>query len=417
MKILWLVNVAPPEASRHLGLPVVHYGGWLVDSGKRLSMSNDVQLTVAFPGRQNRTFRGASTNYVEFPRIRERCDIDDWYPSYFTELLGRIEPDIVHIHGTEYAHTLAMINACLARDVHFVVSIQGLLSLYHHHYVIGLPERVQRGRSLRDAIKRDSVLTQQAKLAARGRLEERSLEKASNIIGRTTWDRVGVRRINPSATYHSCNETLRSEFSDGSWNHRACDPQSIFVTQGSTPIKGFHLLLEALADLSRDFPDAHLSVAGAPVVRRGVRGRIMESSYSRYIRALLGTRRLRGRVRFLGPLGPDAIRDAMLASNVFALPSTIENSPNSLGEAMLLGMPVVASYVGGVPDFVEHGVDGYLYQADAPYMLAHYLGRVFSDWERAERMGERAADRALRVYDGASNNQTLIRIYDEIVNL
>ena len=63
--------------------------------------------------------------------------------------------------------------------------------------------------------------------------------------------------------------------------------------------------------------------------------------------------------------------------------STIENSPNSVGEAMLLGCPVVSSCVGGVPDMLEHGREGFLYQASVPYMLAWYVKRVFGDDELA----------------------------------
>lgn len=68
-----------------------------------------------------------------------------------------------------------------------------------------------------------------------------------------------------------------------------------------------------------------------------------------------------------------------LASSVFVSVSTIENSPNSVGEAMLFGCPVVSSCVGGVLDMLEHGQEGFLYQASAPYMLAWYVGCVFRD--------------------------------------
>ena len=67
------------------------------------------------------------------------------------------------------------------------------------------------------------------------------------------------------------------------------------------------------------------------------------------------------------------MKERFLKSNVFVSPSTIENSPNSLGEAMLLGIPCISSDVGGVKNLLKHEEEGYVYQTDAPYMLAYYV--------------------------------------------
>lgn len=68
-----------------------------------------------------------------------------------------------------------------------------------------------------------------------------------------------------------------------------------------------------------------------------------------------------------------------LKVNVYALPSFIENSPNFLSEAMLLGVAVVAADVGGVKELLQHEEEGYIYQADAPYMLAGNIMKYFQD--------------------------------------
>ena len=56
------------------------------------------------------------------------------------------------------------------------------------------------------------------------------------------------------------------------------------------------------------------------------------------------------KIEFLGRLSAEGMKQAYLDANVFVMPSTIENSPNSLGEAMLLGVPCVAADVGGVAE-------------------------------------------------------------------
>ncbi len=64
---------------------------------------------------------------------------------------------------------------------------------------------------------------------------------------------------------------------------------------------------------------------------------------------------MRSKIHFLGSLDAEKMKQAYLDANVFVLPSTIENSPNSLGEAMLLGVPCVAADVGGVTDLLHAG--------------------------------------------------------------
>ena len=84
-------------------------------------------------------------------------------------------------------------------------------------------------------------------------------------------------------------------------------------------------------------------------------------------------------VVFTGPLDEEKMCQRYLKSNVFVCPSSIENSPNSLGEAMVLGVPCVASDVGGVSDMLKHKEEGFVYQTDAPYMLAHYVCEIFEN--------------------------------------
>ena len=103
-----------------------------------------------------------------------------------------------------------------------------------------------------------------------------------------------------------------------------------------------------------------------------------------------------------------------LETEVFVSPSVIENSPNSVGEAMLLGMPVVASNVGGVADMLEHNKEGYLYQADAPYLLAYYIVEFFENQDREKEFGQKAKIHAAKTHNKKENFQKLLQIYESI---
>ena len=116
------------------------------------------------------------------------------------------------------------------------------------------------------------------------------------------------------------------------------------------------------------------------------------------------------RVTFLGPLSTQQMVDEYLNCNVFVCPSSIENSPNSLGEAQILGTPCIASYVGGIPDMMR-GNEENLFRFEEVEMLAEKISRVFSDEEKQTDMSAIAARR----HDPSNNNQQLLSIYHKII--
>lgn len=337
--------------------------------------------------------------------------------SLFARELTDFCPDIVHIWGTEYGHTLAMVNAAEKTGYldKVVVSIQGLCSVIARHYAEGIPYSVQYGNTLRDFIKRNSILDQRRKFARRGRWEVAALRKVKHVIGRTAWDKACTTQINPGVTYHFCNETLREEFYEGRWRYDECKKYRIFASGCDYPVKGFHYLLEALAEVVKRYPGVEVVVSGADPFPRKIRfEKLRKSVYAKYMMDLIHKHHLEGKVKALGFLSAAQMREEFLRANVFVLPSTIENSPNAMGEAMLLGVPCVAGAVGGVTDMIAHKKEGYVYQSTAPYMLAHYIMEVFSQKGQAEAMGAAARERAVKTHDPEKNLADLLDIYREI---
>lgn len=104
-----------------------------------------------------------------------------------------------------------------------------------------------------------------------------------------------------------------------------------------------------------------------------------------------------------------------LSANVFVCPSAVENSPNSVAEAQLLGVPVAASCAGGIPDMVEDGVTGLLFQKNDPHGLAEQVVRILTDDAFAGKLSETEKKAAARQYDGDTNYRRLLEIYEEIM--
>lgn len=104
-----------------------------------------------------------------------------------------------------------------------------------------------------------------------------------------------------------------------------------------------------------------------------------------------------------------------LKSHIFVCPSIIENSPNSLGEAQILGVPCIASYVGGIPNMIEHKISGLLYQSNEHEVLAQYICQLFNDKHFCNFISKNEIRVALKRHDKIANAQMTLNIYNKII--
>lgn len=420
MRILWVTNVPLPEASLLMGDQPNPFGGWLISAANDLSKEKNIDLFIVFPksGASDVTeLKGAQITYYAFPLVNEKKVSENEKNKSIEVILNTVKPDLVHIFGTEYAHTLATVNLCKMKSINSVISIQGLISLCAKHYMASLPNEVQNRFTFRDFIRQDNLKQQQKKFENRGELEIKAIQGVKHIIGRTTWDKACVTQINPNVEYHFCNETLRDEFYNHKWSLEKCEENSIFISQASYPIKGLHFVLEAMPLILSKFPKSKLYIAGPNIIRSStLKDKLKKSSYAEYIQDLIKKYVLKDKVIFTGLLDEKQMCQRYLKSQVFVCASSIENSPNSLGEAMILGLPCVASHVGGIPDMLRHNEEGFIYQADASYMLAYYVCEIFGNAKLQMLFSKNARKRALETHSRKEINNTLLNIYISIIN-
>ncbi len=413
MKLMWLCNLAP-GAVREAMAGKKSSGLWMDHVLSDLRKQKDLKIRILCPGKKKaRGQLDDSCSYGCFTEGLPYVYLPELEESFRQELQG-FQPDVIHIWGTEYGHTLAMVNAAKREGFlsKVAVSIQGLCSVYAGHYAEGVPYRIQRSATFRDLLRRDNILQQQEKFALRGQLEVGALQESRHIIGRTDWDRACTAAINPEAEYHFCNETLRSAFYEGNWRYDRCQPHRIFASSCAYPIKGFHYLLKAFRQVKKRFPDATLAVPGDSPAANGLVRKLRQSSYQKYLAELMAG--MEDSIEFLGHLSEAEMKEQYLRANVFVLPSTIENSPNSLGEAMLLMVPCVAADVGGVSNMLTNGEEGYIYQPSADYMLAHYIQEVFDLGASVKSMTAQARAHAQATHNPEFNLDALLEIYGEV---
>lgn len=414
LKIIWLCNTVIPEAAEKMHIRGNKPESWISGTYERIKDNDEYELTYLFPYEGQHETSIGSNRFVNYNQ-KSQLHVEDDQIKEFRNILRKTNPDIIHIMGTEYPHTYAMVKACCDEGFQnkVIISIQGMVHYCKMHFLEGITPKEATMYTFRDFIKRDNLIRQVREFGLRGNYEQKAIENVSHVIGRTEWDYVCTHLINPDVNYHFCSETLRPVFYKKRWSINSCERHSIFVSQSDSPVKGFHFMLRAMPYVLKFYPDAHVYVTGKDPLNLSVKDKIRQRSYNRILGDIIKKYHLSQYVTFLGSLDEQQMCDRYLKSHVFVSCSTIENSSNSIGEARILGMPVVASFVGGTR-FVTDNEDGLVYQADAPYMLAAKICNIFKDDVIAIRLGTLARERALVEHDPDKNLKILLSIYDEV---
>lgn len=394
-------------------------GGWVENLIDQIKKEKNIDLTVCFYSDffheiEKRRFQGI--DYFALPiRLKDLSKCNEKMINDLRIVLEIASPDVVHIIGTERDHDYQLLKMAGAEKT--VVSITGMVSVISKHYFGGISPDSFRFRSFGDVYRHGGPIKEQRNFYRWGRDCEIPMIKAAKyVMGRTTWDYACVKQINPDVHYFYCGEILNDIYHNRVWDVQKVKQHTIFVSQGSYPLKGLHQLLEAFPYVLKSYPDAQINIAGPDILRNdGLVRKLKRTTYSYYVEKKIKELGIpREKVNFLGTLDAIGMAKEYLSCNVFVLPSAIENSPNSLGEAMMMGVPCIASCVGGIQDMIKDRVDGYMYPFDEPYMLAHYICNIFKDTNQAIRIGKAARKSALERFDRDKIVDSTLKTYKYI---
>lgn len=418
MKILWLGNVMISQIAKHLNLNNSVFGGWL--SGAIQPILNQKENTINYVFPYDNSLHGEIDNlqYNSFSS-KLATNFEEELIKYFEDVVKGYQPDIIHIWGTEYTHSLCMVQACKNLNMidKVVVNIQGLVSKCAEAYTIGLPKKIQKLKTIRDIIKLDNIYRQQKEFYRRGEKEKQLLNLVKNVCGRTEWDKKSCLEINPTLKYYFCNENLRDDFYSASkWELNSCEKHSIFCSQGSYPIKGFHFVVNALKILSPKYPDIKIYITGNDFVNLGWLQRQKLPYYLNYLRKLIIKNNLSKKIVFLGRLNAEQMIERYQKSHLFLSPSTMENSSNSIGEAMLIGTPVVSSNVGGCSTMIDDKQNGLLYELKNEKEMIDCIEMIFNNDDLANRLSHSAIIKSSLRHDVDVNYTQMMKIYQNIIN-
>ncbi len=169
------------------------------------------------------------------------------------------------------------------------------------------------------------------------------------------------------------------------------------------PVKGHRILIQAMEKLT---------AAGVPV-----RARLIGDGPERgALDALVKAKGLEGNVKLEGAMNPDRIREALAKADIFALPSFDEGIPVSLMEAMAMEIPCVSTYVGGIPELIRNGIDGYLISPSDPESLAEVVSELVSDPGLRSRIGLAGRIRVGEKYNLPANIDRMAAIFSKYLS-
>jgi glycosyltransferase involved in cell wall biosynthesis len=334
-------------------------------------------------------------------RVTGRAERDENLPS-FMKAIEEFKPDVIHVHGTEFPFGLILREV---KNIPVVVSIQGNLTAYHEKYFAGLrlPGLWKGWRTGYPFHRADYKIWKK-----RMEVEQEILRRTRYVFGRTDWDRRITRVLAPQAEYFHVDEVIRPKFYDLQWEGRgvAGRPAVFFTTSSPSIYKGFEVLIDAARILVRIGVKFEWVVAGLkedqPVVRLALADRGVGDPGELNI-------------RLLGTLGEEALAEQLLECDVYVQVSHIENSPNSVCEAMLAGVPVIASFAGGTGSLLRDGVDGVLVQDGDPYVLAGAMQEVAGQMEKYGAMAAEARRVAQQRHDPKRIVLSMLERYREII--
>jgi len=291
-------------------------------------------------------------------------------------LADALDPDVRHLHA-HFAHgttTITWLAAC----------ITGLpFSFTGHARDIYAPELNPKGWLRRKLLAARFVVT----------CTEANVEHLRSIAPRA---RVHL-------VYHGLSADLTRLLADGDATARNGHLRILGVGR-LVAKKGFDTLVDACAVLEqRGVPFDALIVGQDDKAGDALRRRIAE---------------LRSPVALPGPMGPEDLlgeyrRAGALCMPCRVLPSDRDGIPNVLVEAMAAGAPVVATAVSGIPELVEHEVNGLLIEPDDPQALADALLRLHDDPELTRRLTDNARATVRERFDGDRLAHQLAALFRE----
>lgn len=411
MKVLWIVNMVLPNVASELGLKTSFSGGWLEDYSNRLACDSDFELAIMTYanveqdidreacGMRSFIFAGGGKRLLfDNPKTLKDCE----------KVIGEFKPDLIHIHGTEYAIGASVVR--LKPDVPILLTIQGILTRISEEYYGGLSfgERIKI-ITLKSVMKLKTPFFAKLLMSHNAKRERYVLRNVRHVTGRTEWDKSVMLSINENLKYHRFNYNLREAFYNAKkWDIKNINRYTVYTGAAGYTLKGLHILLQAVAIVKRHYPEVRVLVPANNAEYKKANG------YERYILRLVESLEIEENVCFVGRKNAGEVAEILSKSHICVVPSAMEGASATMCEAMMIGTPGICAYRGGMTDLFRDGDSGFYYDFKEYGVLASRIMRLFESDELCVQFSERAMKDAEIRHDRERNYKKLLDIYAEL---
>lgn len=405
MRVLWL-SVTPSLYEERTS------GGWVASLERIIRQyGKGIELGIAFE-HKDKCFKVVRDGVTYYPmnKIDTRLKkfrlmlnySNDWnfLKPLIKNVIDDFKPDIIHCFGSEWPFGL------IARDINvpLVIHMQGFANIYalsasmccrlsdqykYHHY---------------NPFSMFHYWYRSLKNDASNKREQEVMRCNKYFMGRTEWDKNIVKYYSPGATYYHCEEAIRPEIlhSKIKWSYIPRKKMRIVTISGASALKGNDLILRT-AKILKDFGfDFEWRVAG-------------NRNSFRFFEKIIGLKHSDLNINLLGFINANEVANELSEADVYVHTAIIDNSPNSLCEAQLIGCPVIATNVGGIPQLVDNGKTGILFPYNEPHTLAFMLMNIYGNKKELESLSKNEINVSHSRHDEQLIMQRLIAIYTDII--
>lgn len=409
MRVLWFAVTASMYESKtnnHNG------GGWISSLERIVKSVDDIELGIAFE-HTDHIFKKEIDDVVYYPinawtstlsRLEKKAQVKSEEKYIIPKCMKVIEdfnPDVIHVFGSEWCFGLIAKHT----QIPVVIHMQGSLpSYYNARFPVGvslLNILFSSSNSLLEKVRywRNDLIFK--KKAIR---EEEILRLCKNFMGRTHWDKSIVNVYNSQANYYFCNEALRDSFIETKINWCFSENKKIIIVSTlSGPLyKGIDVVLKTAKLLKEN-------------TLLDFEWRIYGSSDCKFYEKHFSILATEVNVKMMGTVTQEVLLDGLLEASFYVHPSYIDNSPNSVCEAQIIGVPVICTNVGGVSSLVEEGKTGFLVPANDPIKIADIVVSNYNNKSLLSEISNNEIDVAKKRHNSESIKTDLIMTYKALM--
>ncbi|WP_319526437.1 glycosyltransferase [uncultured Desulfosarcina sp.] len=399
MRVLWFVNIAFPALNKNTGLKVTPFGGWMYSLSDLLTGRNDIELTIACTSSdieaiEHYNFDGI--NYVILPDYkRQPTELKgfDKYVGYCLRAIDSYKPDLVEVYGTERYFGLIGDRT----GIPVIIRIQGVMNEIVKYFFGPL--------KFSEITRYPSLVRIYLRYKNQCKIEKEIFLRNKIYNGRSFWAESVLHDYVVDPIYFHVDTVLRPQFYAAKWDINKANRNTIYCTSKLHSYKGVDVLIRALRILKKSVPTVSLRIAG----------HIPDKGFGRYLFKLVQRLGLEKNVCFVGQIGPDDVALEIERAHAYVLPSFIENTPQSLAEAQVVGCPSVASYTGGVPTYAANGKAALMFPRGDHAVLAARLSKLLENDELASELSERGRNIARNRHDPKTVLNALLSQYEKVL--